>query len=44
MSNEDFVRRFGVLCDEVFKARRDSDYLINESQMAKFEKLVRFFR
>lgn len=43
VNNEDFVRRFGVLRDKVFKTRRDSDYLINESQMTKFEKLVKFF-
>lgn len=43
VNNEDFVRRFGALRDEVFKTRRDSDYLINESQMTKFEKLVKFF-
>lgn len=43
MNDEEFLRRFGTLYYEALSRQKDSDYVVNQPQMDKFIKLVRFF-
>lgn len=44
MKNEEYVRRIGVLYDQIMKLRKDDDYVVNQSQMEKFVDVYDFFQ
>lgn len=43
MTNEEYVRRLGILYDKVMSLRDDRDYVVNQPQMDKFVEVVEFF-
>lgn len=43
MTNEEYVRRIGVMYSEVLKLRKNTDYVVNQPQMDKFIRLLEFF-
>lgn len=43
MTNEEYVRRLGILYDKVLELRKDSNYVINQPQMDKLIRLYEFF-
>lgn len=43
MTNEEYVRRLGILYNKVLSLRKDSDYIINQPQMEKLVALIEFF-
>lgn len=43
MNDVEYVRRLGVLYQEVLKLRKNDEYRINQIQMDKFTKVLDFF-
>lgn len=43
MTNEEYVRRLGILYNKVLSLRKDADYIINQPQMDKLIKVLDFF-
>lgn len=43
MTNEEYVRRLGTLYSKVLDLRKDSDYIVNQSQMDKLVAVLEFF-
>lgn len=43
MTDLEYVRRLGIIYQEVLKLRKDSDYRVNQPQMDKFVKVLDFF-
>lgn len=40
MTDEEYVRRFGILYEQILSLRKDSDYAINQPQMDKLAKVL----
>ena len=43
MTNEEYVRRLGLLYNNVLSLRDDNDYVINQPQMDKLVEVLTFF-
>ena len=43
MTNEEYVKRLGILYNKVLSLRKDEDYVINQPQMDKLVKVLEFF-
>lgn len=43
MTNEEYVRRLGILYDKVLSLRKDADYIVNQPQMDKLIAVLEFF-
>lgn len=43
LTNEEYVRRLGILYNKVLSLRRDEDYIVNQPQMEKLVALLEFF-
>lgn len=43
MTNEEYVRRLGILSNKVLSLRKDDDYAVNQNQMDKLIHLYEFF-
>lgn len=43
MTNEEYVRRLGILYNKVLSLRKDSDYIVNQPQMEKLVAVLEFF-
>ncbi len=43
MSNEEYVKRLGILYDKVLSLRKDEDYVVNQPQMDKLVEVLDFF-
>lgn len=43
MTGEEYVRRLGVLYDEILRLRKDDDYAVNQPQMDKLVAVLNFF-
>lgn len=44
MTNEEFVRRFSILYNELRNLRKNTDYIINKPQLDKLTAIAEFFR
>lgn len=43
MTNEEYVARLGILYNKIMSLRKDSDYVVNQSQMDKLVQVLEFF-
>lgn len=43
LSDEEYVRRLGVLYEKILSFRKDEDYVINQPQMDKLVQVLAFF-
>lgn len=43
MTNEEYVRRLGILYNKVLSLRKDTDYIVNQPQMDKLIAVLEFF-
>lgn len=43
MTNEEYVKRLGMLYNEVMSFRKDENYIINQPQMDKLVEVLEFF-
>lgn len=43
MTNEEYVKRIGLLYNKILSLRKDEDYIINQPQMDKFIAVCEFF-
>ena len=43
MSDEEYVKRLGILYNKVLSLRKDEDYVVNQSQMDKLVEVLEFF-
>lgn len=43
MTNEEYVKRLGILYNKVLSLRKDTDYIINQPQMEKLIAVLEFF-
>lgn len=41
--NEEYVRRLGIMYNNILSLRKDSDYVVNQPQMDKLVKVLDFF-
>lgn len=44
MTNEDFVRKVGIIYNQIMNLRKDEDYVINPPQVEKLLKVFDFFQ
>ena len=43
MTNEEYVRRIGILYEKILSLRKDEDYVVNQPQMDKLVKILELF-
>lgn len=43
MTNEEYVKRLGILYNKVLSLRKDADYIVNQPQMDKLVAVLEFF-
>ena len=43
MTDEEYVRRLGMMYDKILSLRKDSDYVVNQPQMDKLVELLDYF-
>lgn len=43
MTNEEYVRKLGIMYQKILDARSDEDFIVNQPQMDKLMKIVEFF-
>lgn len=43
LTDEEYVRRLGMMYDKILSLRKDSDYVVNQPQMDKLVELLDYF-
>ena len=43
MTDEEYVRRFGILYEQIMNFRKNEDYVVNQPQMDKLVEVLEFF-
>lgn len=43
MTNEEYVRRIGVMYEKILELRKSGDYIVNQPQMDKLIDIYKFF-